>query len=242
MPSLYRAGVQLAVTPLKGALAVANGGLAAERRARAALSAASAAAALDALDGVLARLLTDEVVGRVLERVEASGVAQRVARRVLEDGIAAEIAALAIDSPELERMLGAAFESERTQQALTRGLESDAVERLLDRMLRSPGSERLVALMIKSPLPQEIVSGLLASEQLWILVDEIARSPSVTEAISHQGKGFVDELAEGARGRSRSADAWVDRVARRLARQRDGSLPDANKRSPPRALSGADPP
>jgi hypothetical protein len=42
----------------------------------------------------------------------------------------------------------------------------------------------------------------------------------VTEAIAHQGTGFVEEVAGKARDRSRDADAWVQRAARRFSRRR----------------------
>jgi hypothetical protein len=226
--------------PLRGAGAVLNRGLALERRTRAAVTTVAGQAAVDALDAALARLLSDDVVDRVLERVEAAGVAQRVAQRILEDGIAEQILERVIAGPELERMVGVAVNSEETQLALIRGLESKSVERLLDRLVRSPGSERIVSLLLDSPLPAEIVTGLLASEELWIFVDEIARSPSVTEAISHQSTGFAEEIADKARDRSRKADAWVERIARRVGRHRDDATDLDHERLPPAPLPDAD--
>ena len=55
--------------------------------------------------------------------------------------------------------------------------------------------------------------GLLKTDGLWRLVDEVARSPSVVEAIAHQGTGFAEQVGGRARSRSRRADAWVERVA-----------------------------
>jgi hypothetical protein len=63
------------------------------------------------------------------------------------------------------------------------------------------------------------VARLLESEDLWLLVDEVARSPSVTEAISHQGVGFAEQMAGVVRARSRTADARVERLARRVLRR-----------------------
>ena len=80
-----------------------------------------------------------------------------------------------------------------------------------------------LAQLLQSRLLEETVTQLLASEELWLLVDEIARSPSVTEAISHQGVSFLDQVSDSVRDRSRDADAWVERAARRLGRRRNGS-------------------
>ena len=57
---------------------------------------------------------------------------------------------------------------------------------------------------------------LLASPQLWKVVDEVARSPAVAEAVARQGFGFADQVAGEVRDRSRSADAVVERTTRRL--------------------------
>jgi hypothetical protein len=86
-------------------------------------------------------------------------------------------------------------------------------------VLESPQAERLVARVIESRLLDEAVTRLLESEELWLLVDEVARSPSVTEAISHQGVGFAEQMAGVMRDRSRTADARVERLARRLLRR-----------------------
>jgi hypothetical protein len=48
----------------------------------------------------------------------------------------------------------------------------------------------------------------------------VARSPAVTEAISHQSAGLADEVARAVRDRSVSADARLERAARRLVGRR----------------------
>ena len=51
------------------------------------------------------------------------------------------------------------------------------------------------------------------------MVDEIAQSPAVTEAISRQSVGFANQMAGVARERSRTADARLERIAARLTRR-----------------------
>jgi hypothetical protein len=69
------------------------------------------------------------------------------------------------------------------------------------------------------------VERLLESEELWVLVDEIARSPAVTQAITQQSLGFADQVAGGVRERSRDADGMLERAARRIVRRRQ-RMPD----------------
>jgi hypothetical protein len=214
--SLLSVGVKGATLPLRGAGVVFEAGVALEQRTRAALTAAAGQLALDTFDALLA----SDAIDLVLERIETAGVAQHVAQRMLEDGIAEQIVTRVLQGPELEQIVTNAVDSERTVDGLARILESEAVERLLSRLLGSPAGERLVAQVLGSPLLTETVTRLLESEQLWILVDEIARSPSVTEAITSQSASFVDQVTDRVRVSSRDADAWVERTARRIGRRR----------------------
>ena len=80
--------------------------------------------------------------------------------------------------------------------------------------------ERTVGQVIESRLLDQVVARLLESEELWLLVDEVAQSPAVTEAITQQSLGFADEVADEVNQRTRRADAVTERVARRLLRRR----------------------
>ena len=177
---IVQAATRVAGLPFRLAIGVGEAGLDLERRTRIAVMKRGETVLFEALDALVARVLEEAVIDRVLERAEAAGIAQRVADRILEDGIAEQIADRVLAGPELERMLEATF---------------------------------------KSSLPEELISRLLASEAVWMLVDEIARSPSVTEAIAHQGTGFLDQIAAKARDRSRKADSRLQRIARRSGRE-----------------------
>ena len=161
---------------------------------------------LGAVDLALGWPVTEEALGRVLDSPLMERVPRRLADRLLAAGIADDIAQRLLDGPELERIVAAA-------------LESPGAARLGDRVLDSPQAERLVARVIESRLLDEAVARLLESKDLWLLVDEVARSPSVTQAISHQGVGFAEEMAGVVRDRSQKADARVERIARRLFRR-----------------------
>lgn len=123
-----------------------------------------------------------------------------------------------LDSPEVERLPSAAMDSARTQAAIKSALASD-------------GARQLVATLFESGLFDEIVDQLLASDGLWRLVDELAGSQAVMDAVAQQGLGFADQVGDVARARSRIADDWLERRARRLtswrskSREPDGSEP-----------------
>lgn len=120
----------------------------------------------------------------------------------------------------VERMLASPVADRAVAHAL-RGPLADAVARELGAAVDSPAVERAVTEIIESRLLDTIVERLLEAEELWLLVDEIARSPAVTEAIGQQSVGFADQVAGQVRVRSQRADARVERVARRLLRREE---------------------
>jgi hypothetical protein len=112
-----------------------------------------------------------------------------------------------LDSAEFERVLGAALDSPRLQAGIRTALASD-------------GAKQLIASFFDSGLFDEFADRMLASPTLWRLIDEIADSPAVTTAITQQSLGFADQVGEEVRTRSRGADDWLERAARRLLRRR----------------------
>jgi len=56
------------------------------------------------------------------------------------------------------------------------------------------------------------------AKELWILVDEIARSPSVTEAITHQSAGFIDQVTDSAVDAADNVDTAVRAVSMAVTR------------------------
>lgn len=135
--------------------------------------------------------------------------------------------ALAIDAGlALEQRTRTALKAKGGQlalDALDALLTGDAIDLLLERIEAAGVAQRVAQRIIEDGIAEQVVTLLLESEELWVLVDEIARSPSVTEAITHQSVGFVDQVTDTVRDHSRDADAWVERAARRLRRRRSGS-------------------
>jgi hypothetical protein len=115
--------------------------------------------------------------------------------------------------PELERLVGAALDTPELQRAARRAFESDAARQLIDSFF-------------DSGLFDHFVDRMLADGALWRIVDEVAASPTVTAAIAQQGLGFGEQIGDELRSRSRSADDWLERLARRLLRRRENEAAD----------------
>ena len=143
-----------------------------------------------------------------------------------------------LESSELERTLNAAVDSLRIQASLERAFKSDNVKRLVDglfesglldqvitRMFETGLLERVIDRMFDSGAIDHLLERLLAGDALWHMIDEIAASPAVTAAISQQGMGFADQVTDEVRARSRKADDWLERAARRLAHRPPRTLP-----------------
>lgn len=137
----------------------------------------------------------------------------------------------------IERTLTHLESSGLAQRVVDRLLESGIIEEIAERVLTGPEAEHILAAALRSGLFDDAVTGLLKTDGLWRLVDEVARSPSVVEAIAHQGTGFAEQVGERARSRSRRADAWVERVARGKRRQdAEHAQPDTNAPTLPATL------
>ena len=174
-------------------------------------------------------------VGRILEREtrRIGGAAEQVALRALDAALRSALARAAVDalmaSKLVEHAVDAALRGPLLDAVAADVARHRVVQRLVDPLLEGEAIEQLIAAAEAADLPNRVadrllqdgvadaaVARLLATEELWILVDEVARSPSVTEAISHQSAGLAEQMAEVVRDRSRSADARLERAARRV--------------------------
>ena len=133
----------------------------------------------------------------------------------------------ALDGPLIDSAAAAAGRHAVVERIVAQALDSPDFQRVVMGALESEGIERLLAQVLESRMLDDLVRQLLESEDLWRLVDGIARSPSVAAAVSRTSRGLADEVAEGVRDRSRGADAWLERVARRVSvhRHDDTSTP-----------------
>jgi hypothetical protein len=130
-----------------------------------------------------------------------------------------------LESDELERVVIVAINSAHIQAALKQALASDGAGQLIDSVFDSGLIDRFLARLVDSGTLDRFFDRLLTSEGLWNLIDEIAGSPAVTAAISQQGLGFADQVGDQVRERSRKADDWMERAARRLIGRQAKALP-----------------
>jgi hypothetical protein len=133
----------------------------------------------------------------------------------------------------LDGLLASRVVDEAIERISAHVLQSPEFEQAVAGAIESPATERLVARMIESRLMEDIVTRLLEREELWLAVEEIARSPAVTAAITRQSVGFADQVAGGVRARSRSADTWLELRARRILRRRPAPAPESAKPAEP---------
>lgn len=129
------------------------------------------------------------------------------------------------DSSELERFLTAALNSPAVAAAMQRAVQGPVLRRVIDDLFDGGLIDQFLDRLFASGALDRFLLRLLASDALWQLIDEIAASPAVTAAISQQGLGFADQVGEEFRDRSRKADDWVERAARRLIHRPPRILP-----------------
>jgi hypothetical protein len=104
-------------------------------------------------------------------------------------------------------------------------LASRLAEEAAHRVVTSDVAERAVSDAFEGPLVDAVTRRLLESEELWLIVQEVAQSPAVTAAIARQGVSFADEVADEVREQSQQADAWLERTARRMLRRSPAGPP-----------------
>ena len=151
-----------------------------------------------------------------LDAAVRSELASRAVCLLIEGPLGDVAARAAVRSGLIERVAGEMLEAGVAEHVADRVLQGPELEGLVTRVLEDQATERLVAQVLDSRLLDESVKRVLASEELWLVVDEIARSPAVTAAISQQGMGFADQVVEEVGVRTRRADAWLERAARRM--------------------------
>jgi hypothetical protein len=177
-------------------------------------------ATLTLVDAVLASPYADRAMQRIVEsELAEAAVAQALSGDLVdvfaEDLVRYDVVARVVDQLPVRAAI------DRTLDRL----DEEAVPQLIaDRVLASRVVEDAVSRMV-----EDVVHRLRASEALWSLIDDIASSPAVADAITQQGAGFADQVGEEIRERSRHADERMERAAWRLLRRRapGGAAPPA---------------
>ena len=105
--------------------------------------------------------------------------------------------------------------------ALRTVLSPETVDMIADEVAESQMVQKITVAAIEAGEIAPIIDALLEREELWILVQTIAESPAVIDAIRQQGFGFADQVGDEVRGRSRTADEILARTARTFIGRRD---------------------
>lgn len=151
---------------------------------------------------------------RVLQPLADLGnrATERALRPVGEVVSAAAGAGISLERRAVDRVLA----SDELERALTAAIDSVQVQATIIHAVSSETARITVDAIFESGLVDRFAERMLTSNAVWHLIDEVAASPAVTAAISQQGLGFAGQMGEEVRDRSRSADDWAERAARRL--------------------------
>jgi hypothetical protein len=103
------------------------------------------------------------------------------------------------------------------------------LERALERALDSEQAAAIAGIVARSAALDEMLRQLAANDGLWALIDVIAGSPAVREAVTQQSVGLAGEVGNVVRGRARGVDDRIERVTR------------FGRRGPPAAAAEPDP-
>jgi hypothetical protein len=160
--------------------------------------------------------------GAAADRTETAAI--ELLGRALASARAEEALDVVLRSPLADRAVRSIVEGPLVEVGVRTALERGVVERIASELVDSGAIDHVVDHVLETPLPQHVVDRLLAGEELWQVVDEIARSESVTTAITQQSAGFADQVAGEVGRRSRRADDRLDRAARRLLHRREPPL------------------
>jgi hypothetical protein len=112
-----------------------------------------------------------------------------------------------LSSPELDRIVTAIVQHEGSG-------------RIADRILTSPLARHVGRQAVDSGALDAVLDRLVEREAFWALVDVVAGSPAVGEAIGRQSRSAVTDVVDGLRDGAVQADDWLERVARRAVGRR----------------------
>ena len=180
-------------------------------------------AAEQALDTTLHRALASRWAGELTEKLLTSPQADAALRRLLDGPAVDRLVVAMVEAKVVERataeLIAAEVPAHLVGQVLEAGLLDEVVTRVLADESVEATVERLLTRWFEGPLYEDVVNRVLASQELWHLVDEIAHSPEVMEAITAGSASLAGEVADQVRRRTIVADDVAERVARKVLRR-----------------------
>ncbi len=163
-----------------------------------------------------------------VETVMGSKAVQDSIERVVASPAMTSAVDAVVGSPAVQETLERVVSGPAFASALRTILSPETVDMIADEVARSQMVQKITVAAMEAGEMAPIVDAFLEREELWILVQTIAESPAVIDAVRQQGFGFADQVGDEVRGRSRTADQVVARTARTFIGRReklDAQLP-----------------
>ncbi|MFM8561412.1 MAG: hypothetical protein ACKOB9_04865 [Solirubrobacterales bacterium] len=149
-----------------------------------------------------------------VEAVMGSKAVQDSIERVVASPAMTGAVDAVVGSPAVQQTLERVVSGPAFASALRTILSPETVDMIADEVVRSQMIQKITVTAMEAGEMAPIVDAFLEREELWILVQTIAESPAVIDAVRQQGFGFADQVGDEVRGRSRTADQVVARTAR----------------------------
>ena len=144
------------------------------------------------LEGLIDDVLNAPEMERAVDRLLAGPLPDTVVRSLLENQVVERLAAELAADVDVDVAVSAALAHETTQRLVAAIVTSPGLDQLLvqatDRVLRGPELERVV--------------------------EHVAQSPQVRDALTHQSTTMAEELADGLRTKAETLDEVAERTVR----------------------------
>jgi hypothetical protein len=142
------------------------------------------------LEGIAEELLSAPELERAVDRVIAGPLPDAIVRALIEHQIVEHLAQELAASVDVETTVNTVLEHETTQQLIAAVIASPGLDQVLvqatDRALRGPELQRVI--------------------------EHVAQSPEVREALQHQSTTLAQEMAEGLRSKAENLDDIAERT------------------------------
>lgn len=144
------------------------------------------------LEGIIEDVLSAPEVERAIDRLLAGSLPDAVVRSLLEHQVVERLAAELAVTADLDIAVTAALDSETTQQ-------------LVQAVLASPGFDRLLV---------QATDRVLNGPEMQRVIEVVADSPAVREALRAQSTSLAEETVAGVRARAENLDDVAERTVR----------------------------
>jgi hypothetical protein len=144
------------------------------------------------LEGLAETVLESPEVARTIDRVIAGTLPDAIVGSLLEHRVAERVAAELATTMDLDLAVNAVLDRESTQQ-------------LVQAVLASPGFDRLLV---------QATDRALSGPEMQRIVQHVASSPEVREALTRQSTSLAEEMVASVRTRAESLDDVAERTVR----------------------------